>query len=66
MNVLAMIQAILALAPQALAAYNELRSTLDADTQAEVDALIAQIRPLALAAEEQAVEHLRAAAEKSA
>jgi hypothetical protein len=58
---LAMVQGILTLVPSALSAYAEIKGGLDAKTQAEVDALIAQIKPLALAAEAQAVADLDAA-----
>lgn len=62
METLAIIQGILALTPAALTAYAQIKGTLDAQTQADVDALIAQIKPLALAAEQQAIADLSAAA----
>ena len=62
MNSILLIQGILAMVPAALQAYAEIKGTLDAQTQADVDALIAQIKPQALAAEQQAVTDLNAAA----
>lgn len=62
MESVVLIQGLLALVPSALTAYAEIRGTLDAQTQAQVDALIAQIKPLALAAEAQAVADLQAVA----
>jgi len=47
---LALVQGILALVPSALSTYTEIRSEIDAKTQAEVDAMIAAIKPQALAA----------------
>lgn len=47
---LALVQGILGLVPSALATYAEIRSELDAQTQAQIDAMIAAIKPQALAA----------------
>lgn len=62
MNSVLLIQGILSLVPSALSAYAEIRGDLDAQTQAQVDALIAQIKPQALAAVQQAEADLDAAA----
>jgi hypothetical protein len=62
---LALVQGILALVPAALSTYGEIRGTLDAKTQADVDALIAQIKPEALAAVAQAEADLDTAARAS-
>ena len=66
MGAIEVIQGLLSLMGPALNAYAEIRGTLDADTQAEVDALIAQIRSAALVAEAQAETDLRNAALGSA
>jgi hypothetical protein len=58
----ALILAALQLAPAAMQAYAQMRSSMSATDQATLDANIAQIKEAALAAEAQAVADLEAAA----